>query len=1017
MYVDSPTCLAAHLRNQGLLDTFRERRPNLKAYTYYSHSGSASRLDAIWWFPSADQETQVLNAATLWLWERRVDHDPVVADFDIRLPQLPTPKPEPPLHWRQLVRRLSLDLPSLVSGNLEPHQSTLQQLSQELDAAGAAWQALPQPPCEGLDGVFGTVALATPSRLLLTVHQIHDKLMQILLACLPPPVPTASRQQARVSSAWQACLLELRRVKRAVQDDAFLSRGGFRPSSISITALAEAWCKAMGITAHQQERTECPALPAWDLFLSNPSEWARGLGLPAVSHHARAAVDVRLPVAEPTQPALLTWDVLLARGATHSRCIAVLEELIAFATAKHTSLSRLHMRGLREQRQQLLRDGDISAWARKMRPMASPSAKYTPEWVSAEDGTRRRPTSHSDVLTGARQEWSRLLHEPPRPWSHDLVLTFNSPLLQQRGAIHFVRLAQTFEHSRLASVGKAFMEPGPWKLCRVQPRSVQVLPRLRLVIGPWVLWSEGNSWWASRPGPCPGPTFRLVSVGGVPAHLATMDHLCSHQAPYALILRQQEPPSYAPVAPTTDGEQRLLLTKFRHSRPGPSGWKVCYLGAFPDEVQQLYWRCLNALRLFGTVPPSLLCSQQVHLAKPAGGWRPLSMLEENIKAVEAPVAARLAAQRSPWHSDAPRSQLNRAYSKGVSAASEVLYLDCLICEDSLRSGLPLLRIPADYEKFFNVLQLTEVDAVQQGRGVPDAVRRLHHALFSGMQVALSTRAGFTQPVNVERGVPQGAVTSPEVSRSAQDPILRLRAADGAAYVSSAGRRVTAAGYVDDIEHYGQGLADLPIILNSLEAGSRASGVGFAWSKFSAFASDWDAGLPLLPAGSGVTAAGASVRSWDIWSGGMRAFQLPRSTAQDVDKLLGKRGTPSDRHTLAREDLLAKLASVRQRLSTKCCAWDEITAMAQWVLGGVMGYGPLLGVPSPANLHREDAALHRLLHASLGVRSTCERVSFSASRSVGGLGALGRGCRCRLAGAPEWYLSGGSSRARLPPPCP
>ena len=61
-------------------------------------------------------------------------------------------------------------------------------------------------------------------------------------------------------------------------------------------------------------------------------------------------------------------------------------------------------------------------------------------------------------------------------------------------------------------------------------------------------------------------------------------------------------------------------------------------------------------------------------------------------------------------------------------------------------------------------------------------------------------------------------------------------------------------------------------------------------------------------------------------------------------------------------------------------------MTQWVLGGILGYGPLLGVPSPADLHREDAALHRLLHASLGVRSTCERVSFSASRSVGGLGA-------------------------------
>ena len=41
-------------------------------------------------------------------------------------------------------------------------------------------------------------------------------------------------------------------------------------------------------------------------------------------------------------------------------------------------------------------------------------------------------------------------------------------------------------------------------------------------------------------------------------------------------------------------------------------------------------------------------------------------------------------------------------------------------------------------------------------------------------------------------------------------------------------------------------------------------------------------------------------------------------------------------------------------------------MTQRVLGGVLGYAPLLGIPSPADLHREDAALHRLLHAGLGL---------------------------------------------------
>eukprot|EP00439_Symbiodinium_sp_Y106_P045102 s6025_g5.t1 len=109
----------------------------------------------------------------------------------------------------------------------------------------------------------------------------------------------------------------------------------------------------------------------------------------------------------------------------------------------------------------------------------------------------------------------------------------------------------------------------------------------------------------------------------------------------------------------------------------------------------------------------------------------------------------------------------------------------------MRSGLGVhscaCRMPADCE-IFNILQLAEVDALQQDRG---AVRRLHHAMLSNMHVQLSTRSGLTPPLPVARGVPQGAVLSPEVSRASQDPLLRLRAPD----------RV-AAGYVDDIEHYG-----------------------------------------------------------------------------------------------------------------------------------------------------------------------------------------------------------------------
>ena len=189
--------------------------------------------------------------------------------------------------------------------------------------------------------------------------------------------------------------------------------------------------------------------------------------------------------------------------------------------------------------------------------------------------------------------------------------------------------------------------------------------------------------------------------------------------------------------------------------------------------------------------------------------------------------------------------------------------------------------------------------------------------------------------------------------------------------------------MDDIEHYGRGLGDLPPLLDSLSLGSRATGVGYAWSKFSAFASDWEAELPHLR-DPRLRTDGALVTSWDIWSGGVKEFTLPRSAEDSIDKLLGKRGTARDRHSLAALDLLAKLEAARRRLSSKCCSWDECRALLQWVLGGSLNYTPLVGLPDPASLHREDAALHRLLHSGLGTRVTAEHVSLSAPRSLGGL---------------------------------
>ena len=362
------------------------------------------------------------------------------------------------------------------------------------------------------------------------------------------------------------------------------------------------------------------------------------------------------------------------------------------------------------------------------------------------------------------------------------------------------------------------------------------------------------------------------------------------------------------------------------------------------------------------------------------------MLEESYKAVEAPVTSRQVASRSPWDLDGIYSSTNRAYSRGVSATSEVLYTDTLVCEDAATHGRALLRVPSDYEKSFNTVQLREVDAVQQARGVPDSARRLYQSMFQGTRVGLMTRAGPSDPVEVARGAGQGSVSGPELSRPSQEPILTSREMSSARYTTHNGREIAVAGYVDDSEHYGNGISDLPALLKDLEAGSEASGVGFAWDNFYACATDWDVGLQTLPVNTGITPHGARVEGWDIWRGGMVEAELPRALPDKVEKLLGKRRSVLNKHSLAITDLLSKLTKTRVRLARKGCSWDERVNTMQWIVGGSISYAPLIGIPDPSSLHQQDTEYMLMLLRRIGVRSTAERMSLVASRRLGGVQA-------------------------------
>ena len=85
---------------------------------------------------------------------------------------------------------------------------------------------------------------------------------------------------------------------------------------------------------------------------------------------------------------------------------------------------------------------DLKTWAKSLRPTAGRLRLYSPEWVVDPDWRRRRPTTSTDAMEGAAQEWERLFHEPPVPWQHPAFVQWVDPMGNRRGGFNFEYLVQ-----------------------------------------------------------------------------------------------------------------------------------------------------------------------------------------------------------------------------------------------------------------------------------------------------------------------------------------------------------------------------------------------------------------------------------------------------------------------------------------------------------------------------------------------------------------------------------------------
>ena len=102
-------------------------------------------------------------------------------------------------------------------------------------------------------------------------------------------------------------------------------------------------------------------------------------------------------------------------------------------------------------------------------------------------------------------------------------------------------------------------------------------------------------------------------------------------------------------------------------------------------------------------------------------------------------------------------------------------------------------------------------------------------------------------------------------------------------------------------------------MRTLSLVSIATGIGFAWPKFIAFATDWDEAISLI--GPPFSHNGIQATGSDIWNGGTVNAVVPRAHVDTVEKLLGKRVGLLDIHSLAAADTVAKMRTLRFRASS------------------------------------------------------------------------------------------------------
>jgi hypothetical protein len=111
--------------------------------------------------------------------------------------------------------------------------------------------------------------------------------------------------------------------------------------------------------------------------------------------------------------------------------------------------------------------------------------------VRRSDGEEHPPQRGGDILLGAGQEWTPLLHEPGVPWSSKTVVEWIDTLGNRRGRPALEFFAAAAQGSRDARAASVFLTHGYFVLEHVLGQEVEVWGEEALRVRSWVLQKQG----------------------------------------------------------------------------------------------------------------------------------------------------------------------------------------------------------------------------------------------------------------------------------------------------------------------------------------------------------------------------------------------------------------------------------------------------------------------------------------------------------------------------------------------